>query len=513
MTSPGRNDLLNRRTLAVAIFALWIGALAWLVDRHYLGDRVTAPGENPRWPVPPGSAFLTVNLAGRQIGLATLSVDTLQEGLRVTELTTIDLPRIVADTPRRTSERIEAMYSRGLQLLRFQADLLSEHGRSRVTGILEGDSALVLIAQTPDAPTDTQRVRLRRPVVLPGAIPLVAASRGLPRPGSRLNIEVYDPIESELRVERLTVAAESLFVVPDSAQFNEQTRRWEVAHADTVRAWRLDWLDHGLPSQLWVDGAGLPVRIANRIGTVMDRSAFEMVQANYRKRPPPTYDSSTAAPRYLPSDKVAPVRQRMTALVQLAPDLARFPRRIAPFTEGWQAQSGDTFFVGPRDTVMTRDSTVRADMPIWSLATPDSTVSAAARRIVGSATDPQKIGELLAAAVRQQIKVRPGEIRRTPARLLLERSGTAQERVNLLVALAIGAGLEARPVWGLVQIDGAWVLRPWAEIWTDNWMPFDVATAGHDAGRLRLATSGNSRFLALAIRAGRVRAQVLEEQR
>lgn len=84
MTAPAaRGTLWNRRTFAVLIFLTWVGALSWLVDRHYLsGDRLE-PGENPRWPVPPGSAFMAATLAGRQIGLGTLSVDTLIEGLRV----------------------------------------------------------------------------------------------------------------------------------------------------------------------------------------------------------------------------------------------------------------------------------------------------------------------------------------------------------------------------------------------------------------------------------------------
>lgn len=510
--SAPHQQLWNRRTMAVAIFALWIGAMAWLVERHYLGGERVAAGENPRWPVPPGSAFLSVSLTGRQIGLATLTVDTLAEGLRVTELMTIDLPRIAADTPRRTSRRIEALYSRGLQLIRFQADLLSEHGRARVTGRLDGDSTLILVAEAPDTPSDTQRVRLRRPVVLPGAVSLVAASRGLPRPGSRLNIEVFDPTEGELRVERLTVAAESVFVVPDSAEFNDQTRRWEVAHSDTVRAWRLDWSDQGLPTQLWVDGAGLPVRVVNPLGTVLDRSAFEMVQANFRKRPPPVYDSSTSAPRYLLTNAAAPVRQRLSVVAQLAPEQGSFPAGIEPLSEGWQRQVGDTFFVGRRQTD-TPDSATAANQPIWSMASPDSSVAAEARAIIRGATEVQRIAELLAAAVRQRIATRPGEMMYPPGRVLARKRGSEQERVNLLVALATAAGLRARPVWGLVQVDGTWAMRPWAELWTDSWTPYDPTAAGHDAGRLRLGTSGNSRFLSLVTRAGRVRIRILEEQR
>jgi transglutaminase-like putative cysteine protease len=513
MSKGSGGELFNRRTAAVAIFLLWIAALAWLVDRHYIGDRRVAAGENPRWPVPPGSAFMSVNLAGQQVGLSTITVDTLAEGLRVTEITTIDLPRIVADTPRRTSERTEALYTRGLQLVKFQSDLLTEQGRTRVTGTIDGDSVLRLVSEAPGESSDTQTVTLRRPVVLPGAIPLVAASRGVPRPGSRLNLEVFDPIESELRVERIAVARESLFVVADSAELLEGTRRWEVAHQDTVRAWRLDYLDHGLPTQLWVDGAGLPVRITNTLGAVLDRSAFEMIQTNFRTQPPPVYDSSGTTPVYHLSTGVPPIRKKLTAQVQLAGAAEAFPPQVGALTSGWQVQQGDTIRVAAPDSVLPLDSGTVADQPRWSLSTPDSAVASRARAIIQRETDTARMAELLAAAVRKEISAHPGEARRTPDQVLARRSGSAQERVNLLVALARGAGLKARPVWGLVLVDGSWTLHPWAEIWTRSWTPFDLAGAGHDAGRLRLATGGNSRFLSLVLRAGRLRAAVLEEQR
>ena len=151
-------------------------------------------------------------------------------------------------------------------------------------------------------------------------------------------------------------------------------------------------------------------------------------------------------------------------------------------------------------------------MPHWSLSSPDSIIAARARAIIQRETDTARMAEQLAAAVRTEIALRSGEARLSPARVLAERSGSEQERINLLVALARGAGLQARPVWGLVQVDSSWVLRSWAEIWTRGWTPFDLTRPGNDAGRLRLAIGGSSRFLSLATRAGRQRARVLEEQ-
>ena len=64
-----------------------MGALGWLALRQLGGG----PGSShPSWPVPPGSAFYTVRLGDRQVGIASFSVDTGPQGLRVTTLLRLD---------------------------------------------------------------------------------------------------------------------------------------------------------------------------------------------------------------------------------------------------------------------------------------------------------------------------------------------------------------------------------------------------------------------------------------
>ncbi len=98
------------------------------------------------------------------------------------------------------SRRTEALYTRGLQLSSWSADELSEAGRRTLAGTVTADTLLTVVASEGTAVVETLVVALRRPVVLPGAEGLVAASRGLPRPGSHLNIEVYDPFAAEVRL-------------------------------------------------------------------------------------------------------------------------------------------------------------------------------------------------------------------------------------------------------------------------------------------------------------------------
>jgi len=502
---------MSRRTTAVLIISLWVGALGWLAERHYLGE---GPAEQvARWPVPPGSAFHAIRLLDRQVGLATFTVDTLIDEYRVVELWTLDLPPLEPGKLRRTSARVEAIYSRSLKLRTWNTDLLTFAGRSSTRGEVIGDTLLSVVNEARGELPETLTVRLRRPVVLPGAVSLVAASRGLPQPGSRLNIEVFDPIDQEIRVERLTVAAESVFVVPDSAMLSPTLKRWTVAHNDTLRAWRLDEVEQGLRVSRWIDAAGLVIRAEHPLGAVRERAAFELVQTNFRALPPPLWDTSSAGPDFTtPLDREVRSRPPMRVLARVAPEAA-LPAGIPSLTGGWQQRSGDTLQVGPPPSDAARDSAPELALPVWSLVQIDSATRVLADRIVGAERRPEVIARLLTAWVRRNVALREGPGTGSSPRILANRRGTAEERVLLLAALARAAGLTARPVWGLVRWQGRWELHPWAEVWTDDWYPVDPATAdrGPDLGRIRLATGGGARLLDLAIRAGRLRLEMLEE--
>lgn len=500
---------MTRRRAAVLILVAWAGALGWLVERSYLGRR--GQDRPSQWPVPPGSAYHAIRIGDRQYGLATFTVDTLPEGLRVTELVTIDLPPLQPKSPRRTSARVEALYTRGLQLVRWQSDLLTESGRSAGSGTISGDTLLTVVTAPRGDVPETLSVRLPRPVILPSAIPLVAASRGLPKPGSRLNLAVYDPFDEEIRLERLTVAAESVFTVPDSAEFADALRRWRVAHSDTVRAWRINSVEHGLPVSRWVDAAGMTVRLQHALGATFERSAFEIVNSNFRALPPPPWDSGPTAPRLVLTDGNPAPQRHLTLLTHLMPDRP-IPRIVPSLEGGWQERAGDTLRIAPRTEP---DSGSQPLGSVDLLTRGDSSIATAAARIVGNEVRPEWVARRLNDWVGRTITLRGGPADFSAHRTLSARRGTAAERATLLVALAHAAGLEARRVWGLAAVNGGWELRAWVE-WRSaggTWTPADPSSpAGQTlANRVRLATGGEPMLLSLALRAARLRLAVLED--
>jgi Transglutaminase-like superfamily len=312
------------------------------------------------------------------------------------------------------------------------------------------------------------------------------------------------------------VAAESLFVVPDSAEFNQDLKRWAVAHADTVRAWRLDGTVDGLPLSRWIDAAGMVVQARYAVGAVMERSAFEMVQTNFRSLPAPKWDTTASAPQYLPDSSSPPVRRALKVVARLIQPDQSLPPDIRPLQGGWQTRTGDTIRVARPGPDAPVDSLPDSkDLALWSLFQGDSALRDAAIRASGRESRPEAVANALDTWVRRKIGFRKGPGMNTPSRVLATGRGNEMERVLLLTALAQSAGMRARPVWGLVLVQGRWELRSWAEIWANRWVPFDPAleARGIDAGRVRLATSGSARLMDLALHAGRLRLDVLEATR
>ncbi|HXG43600.1 MAG TPA: transglutaminase-like domain-containing protein [Gemmatimonadales bacterium] len=499
---------MTRRRVATLILLVWVSSLGWLVLREYGGGRVR---EDEGWPVPPGSVFQAVRLGARQIGLASLTVDTLTSPprLRVAELLTVDLPRSPDDSapPPRTSVRTEAIYTRGLHLTRWQSDLLTEQGRASVTGRVLGDSLLEVVTSAAGT-SDTIRATLRKPVVLPSAVPFVARQRGMLRREGRLGLDVLDPLDLEVRSERFVVAAESVFAVADSAEYREHLGRWAAVHFDTLHAWRLEALAEGLRSWSWVDGFGMPVQSNQALGATMERSAFELVSRNYRARARPGRVEGVDLPRFRGP---VPPPPRFTTPDGFAARLHLDPPRATGDLEmlsgGIQEVRGDTLLVtrlasleGPGDTPQVSVLAQAADSLLTRAleaagVRPDQPPAEAARRVN--------------AWVRRAITLREGPAVSSAGQVLVRRVATPGERTVTLARLLRHAGLEARAVWGLVWRPPAWHLASWVEAGRGTVFAVDPAQAAvpADPARIRLGPGGVPRLLALLLVAGRLRLQ------
>jgi len=502
---------------------LWVLALGWLVRREYFRP----PADvllDAALTIPPGGTFLAARVDGEQIGTASMTADTLADGFRIIARHDLDLP--FADRAFHLVSVSDAEYSRDLRLRTFTSRLTAGDEPYVITGAVTGDSLLTVRAGPANSPPDiTLRQPLSGPIGLAGVEPFMAALHGALAVGSAVNARVFDPATLTLRYDTLRVRQDSVFIVADSADLDSATGTWVPATFDTLRAYRLTHLVHGLPETLWVDASGFVVRGETPAGAAVERSAFELVSENYRRRGiigvarPAAWPALTGpAPSGVPG---------FTGLRVLLEGLSLGPDPGYLDTP-WQHALGDTLetYQKARDTlpVLVEDYRLPSpDREAWALLTPgpydgsDPRVAAQARRVVGSRARSVAAVAALIEWIHANIRPDPEPNLLGPreaSRVLDRRLGDASGQAVLFVAMARAVGLPARPVAGLLLSGDRFHYHCWAEVWLGEWVPVDPALGQRfaDPGHLRLAVGTLGLPAALAPWIGRLRPRVLSRE-
>ncbi len=511
--------------LAFVVVASWLSALGWLVRREYF----PAPGQARPEAVatfPPSAAFYAVWGRDRQIGIVSTTADTLEDGIRVTARQDIDLP--LGEGTRRAIFSTNGVYASDLRLRDFSSRLSGETGSYLLDGVVEGDSLLLLslTSGTEDA-SEAFRVPLAGPLLLPEAVPLWFALQGPMAVGRTAEVDVFDPAGLAIRRHQLVVAAESILVVPDSAELDTGSTLWVPASLDTLKAWRLDIRPaaSGLPSRVWVDAGGYVVEARSPLGVRIERSAFEIVRGNYRARRTAAGLADAGAPFRTPPPR--PLEERDDGTAGDSPFEFVLGRAD---TDGWpefslegpgQLQIGSRVRIersalprgGLSYRIPYRDSTVWSSLGTHVLASADPRVEARARRILTGTRDASAAVEALARWVSRNLQLAPHGGGRAPqgAGSTLERGeGDVNDIVLTFVALAGTAGIPARPVAGILQTEQRAHYHAWAEVYISGWIPVDpvYGQVPADAHRLRLTVDGLGRPLELVPQVTRLRPQV-----
>jgi hypothetical protein len=293
-------------------------------------------------------------------------------------------------------------------------------------------------------------------------------------------IDLVDPLRRALVQVEVAVLADSTLVIPDSAAMNPETQRWEPARYDTLRAWRLSRRGDGPPTTLWVDEDGLPVLGELLPGLVAERQPFEIATNAYRQ----TFDNGARGEaRSAASSAIASrppgLQSMLVRLARVEQDSAGWAR--AGLTGGNQRLSADTLFlsVGAATTGggNASDGGIEALVPGG-----DRAVRLQAERIVAGESDPRRMTERLLAWIASEVNPAPNPGYSNARRALRTRRGDASDRAILFVALARAAGLEARPVAGIVAQERGWNRHAWAEVKLGDWVPADPAFGTFPAG-------------------------------
>jgi hypothetical protein len=302
----------GRGVVAIAVLTAWGAGIA-AYAQHELARTPRERMAEIAARVAPGATYFAVERSGAHVGFASSTIDTVPGGLQVTDYLVADLA--AEGGSRRTTAQSTVHLSRGLGLRDFTIVYGTASQRLRASGHTMGDTLLEYVVSTTEdgraaltagdsTPAgDTTRVRLTGPLLLPTLVPLVALGEP-PEVGQRHTMETFDPMTMSVRSLALTIRAESLFVVVDSAAFDTHSRRWLGAHADTVRGFRIV-ADDSATFDSWVDPLGRVITVHGPARLSLRRTAFEVAFENRRaagkQRPAadaaPTTRSGRSRPR------------------------------------------------------------------------------------------------------------------------------------------------------------------------------------------------------------------------
>ncbi len=449
--------------------------------------------------LPPTSTFYALRAGPSQVGLYSITTDTLADGLRITSRTDVDVPLPLV--PRRLLAITEALYDRRLRLQGFTTTASGEAGQVTVSATALSETLLsVVISGRGITASDTVEIRVPEGVLLSDAVPLALAARGGLASRAVTTLSVLDPLDLRVMSLELRVSAESTLAVADSAIQDPATGAWVPAGINPTRAWRVRWLEHGLPVSAWIDRQGAVIERTTPLGLTFRRGPFEMVNTGYVRRRPRNVQAIPLEVA-VPSETVpGPARVRLgpVDLRDAAPMLATPWQTVVP--GGIETRSAPA--PRPRTGAPVPDS-----IPASDRAMPTSgRVAVEARRIAAADTsDPVK------AVTRLSVWISAAIVPGSPAfggaqQALLRRRGDSSDRAELLVEMARALGIPARPVAGLLTGGGRLRYRAWAEVWLGAWVPVDP-TLGQlvGAGHIRLLTHSTARPAAIVSLIGAVR--------
>lgn len=444
--------------------------------------------------LPPDAYFFTVRVAGTQVGIASITIDTLTDGVKVTERLGLDLP--LHPTSPRSQYTSQYTIGTDLRLREFRITAPGRTGPVVQQGVVDGDS---MITVSPGTGEPRWRLVVSSSSLAPPlAAPVALALQQRLQVGERLEVPVFDPLTLTQGTIALSVIDDSVFLVPDSADFDSVAGAWIPAHSDTIRAWKLNWSRGGESVQMWVDNRGLPIRVISPAGLSLDRSAFEIVTINYRRQREAGAGgrANGVVPRTAVAAGVQPERGVTAMRVRLSTALGPWSLGDDSTTATSQRMEGDVAVVtqvsaDSSDPIPAPDASLArwlSEGPLVGLA--DSALRARARTILGDEGDPRRMANLLLAWVSQNIgRIRDPQVPRA-ATVLRERQSDVDGHTVLFVALARASGLPARPVSGILLAEGRFYLHSWAEVYLGRWVPADP-TWGElpaTANRIRIAS-------------------------
>ena len=497
----------KRSLLAAGVLALWLVGLGLLTHRELFRPHTEQLAE-AGLRVTPGATYFAVLQKGEQIGFASTTVDTAQGGITVLDYLVADLP--IAGKLHRASARTTVKLTRALRVSSFTVDVDADLTPIKATGRVIGDTLLLLTVRgIAGQATDTQRVKLNGPILLPTLVPLAIALGERPKVGKTFTLPMFDPASMTPKDVRIAVKAESVFVLNDSSVFDQASSRWVGALPDTIRAWKLasDSGSNGTTTGSgfagWVDEQGRVVLATQLLGLTLERRPYEVAFENWKadaaKRGNQVsadrdiYETTAISANKKVRENLSELKLRLTGVDLESFDVKGYRQKLRGDTLTITREAPAALVAryalpnGAKATVM---SVFLDAEPLLEVENPE--IVALALRLRGTETNPrivaERINKWLYDSLEKKITVGVPSALQT----LRKRSGDCNEHAQLYVALARAAGIPARVAAGLAFLDGKFYYHAWPEIWLERFVAVDP-TFGQfpaDASHLRFTIGG-----------------------
>ena len=514
-----------RLLAAVVILGAWGTGLTMLVRREFYQGRPQRLAE-AALRLNPSATYFAVEQGGKVIGFASTTIDTLTNGVDAVEYFVADFP--VDGALQRTSKRSIVKLSRALSLRTFDTQVDSRNPPMHTGGRADGDSAIVYVKFTGTIQTDSQRVGVHGPVLLPSVIPIAIALGDKPKVGRKYSLPTFDPAAVSAAVTVFSIDAESLFTLVDSAKYNVDKGEWVSALTDTVRAWRVGTPDAKGGFSAWIDAQGRIVQAVQPDGITLKRTAYELAFENWRI----ARDRATAANAGT-GDILERTAIAAGAKVGRSKLLSMTVQLGAPNLKGYDLDGGRQHFSGDTlKVVREKDAGIGANAPAWQdypmkdlrarfrnelaeeplLQAHNPEIIRLASKIIGDERNPKLLAQKLEQWVFDSLTKAVTIGVPNALSVLHSRKGDCNEHAQLYVALVRALGIPARVATGLLYVNGKFYYNAWAEVWLGEWVAVDP-TFGQfpaDAAHLRFVVGGLSRQAELLQLMGNLKIKVLE---
>ena len=494
----------RRATIAIVVVLAWVAGLG-LLARRQLGRTDADRLSEAALRVSPGGLFYGVYQNDHHIGWASSTLDTTTTGISLIDFVVADLP--FGGRNHRTSLRVDVNTTRALRLMDFSMTLEQGAGPIRATGHVTGDSALTLMIATGGDMVDTQRIATGGRMLVHTIAPIVMALGERPAVGATYSLPVFDPLSLAPSTMEISVTAESLMVVSDSARMDQRTRRWTSAHSDTVRAWRIAVAGAG-GFVGWIDEQGRMVEgsYGQLPGLVIRRMAYEEAFDNWRLQGKSgaavigvdrdiLETTAIGADKALDRASLAQLTVRLDNIALEGFDLDGDRQRLRGDTLTITRETGEQLAadyllpLGGRNRVR---GALGAE-PMVQVNHPE--IRNLAMSITRGETDPVKAARLINSWVHDSLRKRLTFGIPSALQVLRTRAGDCNEHTQLFIALARAVGIPTRSAAGLAYIDGKFYYHAWPEVYLTRWVAIDP-TFGQfpaDAAHLRFINGGLAR--------------------